>query len=149
VKLRLADKNRRKTLCLAAAIGALVVAASLVVTASIAWQFYSIRTAVRWSAWSERYKSEVLAQSNATGKLKHIEWDGWGWAGQDTTVYLVFDPTDSLSIPARNHRPGKFDGIPCEVPVVKQLEKNWYAIQFYTNEWWGRRNALDCTGSGD
>lgn len=72
---------------------------------------------------------------------------GWGWAAQDTTVYLVFDPADSLSTPAHNYRLGKFDGIPCEVPVVKQREKNWYLIQFYTDEWWGRRNALDCTGS--
>jgi hypothetical protein len=80
-----------------------------------------------------------------TGDLKHIEWDGWGWAGQDTTVYLVFDLADSLSNAARNQRSGKFDGIPCEVPVVKQLEKNWYLVQFYTDEWWGRHNALDCT----
>jgi hypothetical protein len=116
---------------------------------AIAWNFYTIRSTARWFVWSHRYKAEVLAQPNATGELKHIEWDGWGWAGQDTTVYLVFDPADSLSTASRNHHPGKFNGIPCEVPVVDRMEKNWYAVQFYTDEWWGRRNALNCTGSGD
>ena len=119
------------------------------IAVAIAWNVYTIRTATRWFVWSHRYKAEVLAQPNATGELKHIEWDGWGWAGQDTTVYLVFDPTDSLSTASRNHRPGKFNGIPCEVPVVDRMEKNWYAVQFYTDEWWGRRNALNCTGLGD
>jgi hypothetical protein len=117
--------------------------------ALIAWNFYSVRTTVRWFAWSHHYKDEVLAQANAVGELKHIEWDGWGWAGQDTTVFLVFDPTDSLRAAAQNRRPGKFNGIPCEVPAVNRMEKNWYLVQFYTDEWWGRRNALNCTGSGD
>ena len=144
------EKERNKKLRLLATLGTFFLAAFLIIDALIAWSCsYTIRTAVRWPTRSERYKSEVLAQPKVTGELKHGEWDGWGWAGQDTTVYLVFDPTNSLSTPASNHRPGKFDGIPCEVPVVKQLEKNWYLVQFYTDEWWGRRNAVDCTGSGD
>jgi hypothetical protein len=114
----------------------------------IAWNFYTIRSTARWFVWSHCYKAAVLAQPNATGELKHIEWDGWGWAGQDTKVYLVFDPTDSLSTASQNHRPGKFNGIPCEVPVVERLEKDWYTVKFYTDEWWGRRNALNCTGLG-
>ncbi|MGC2528472.1 MAG: hypothetical protein WA639_12040, partial [Candidatus Acidiferrum sp.] len=107
-------------------------------------------SAVRWLFFSHGYKSEVLAQSPKNGELKHIEWDGWGWAGQDTTVYLVFDPTDSLSAAAKGNHPGKFDGIPCEVPVVHRLESYWYTVQFYTDEFWGRHgtaNGLDCSGS--
>jgi len=98
--LRLADEKRgSKTLWLLA-IGAFLIAASLVITVAVAWNFYSIRTATKWFLWSQRYKSEVLAQSGgAAGELKHIEWDGWGWVG-DTTVYLVFDSTDSLSVAA-------------------------------------------------
>jgi uncharacterized iron-regulated membrane protein len=151
VKLRLAKENRRsKWLWLFAAIGALFVVAFLVIaTAAIAWNIFSLRTATKWFMRSQRYKSEVLAQSGGTaGELKHIEWDGWGWAGQDTTVYLVFDSTDSLSMAAANHAPGKFNGIPCEVAQVRQLESHWYTVQFYTNEFWGRRNALDCRGVG-
>jgi len=141
--------QRNKKLRLFATLGTFFLAAFLIADALIAWSCsYTIRTSVRWPVRSERYKNEVLAQPKVTGELKHIEWDGWGWAGQDTTVYLVFDPADSLSTPARSHRSGKFDGIPCEVPVVKQLEKNWYLVQFYTDEWWGRRNSQDCTGSG-
>ena len=105
--------------------------------------------AAKWLAKSQNYKSEVLAQPTAIGELKHIEWDGWGWAGQDTTVYLVFDPTDSLSVAAKRQLPGKFSGLPCEVFLVRRLENHWYTVQFYTNEFWGRRGALNCTGSKD
>jgi len=147
--MQLPDENRRKqTLRLVSAMGTLSIAAFLVITAVVAWQFYSIRSTAKWFMWSQRYKSEVLAQSGgAAGELKHIEWDGWGWVG-DTTVYLVFDSTDSLSVAAADHAPGKFNGIPCEVAEVNQLENHWYTVQFYTDEFWGRRNALDCRGLG-
>jgi len=112
--------------------------------------YLPIRTVVRWLVWSRAYKTKAMAQRvSETGDLKHIEWDGWGWAGEDTTLYLVFDPTDSLSVAAKNRSPGKFSGIPCEVFRVRRLESHWYTAQFYTNEFWGRRNALNCTGSGD
>jgi hypothetical protein len=91
----------------------------------------------RWLVWSRSYKAEVLAQpTSANEELKHIEWDGWGYAGMDTTVYLVFDPTNALSR-AEGHHPGKFSGIPCEVPLVKRLEDKWYTVQFYTETAWG------------
>jgi hypothetical protein len=112
-------------------------------------RFQKSSDAARWLARSRNYKSEVLAQPTAVGELKHIEWDGWGWAGQDTTVYLVYDPTDSLAAAAKGQKPGKFSGIPCEVFRVRRLESYWYTAQFYTNEFWARRNALNCTGSQD
>lgn len=136
---RLEKSRAEKILWFYAALGLFVIAVA------IAWNFNAVRSAARWLAWSQHYKAEVLAQPNVSEEWKHIEWDGWGWAGQDTTVYLVFDPTDSLSTAAQEHRPGKFNGLPCEVYAVDRLEKNWYAVRFYTNEWWGRRNALDCT----
>ena len=102
---------------------------------------------VRWMVWSRSYKAEVLAEPKpATEGLKHIEWDRWGWGGEDTTVYLVFDPSDSLST-ASQGRPGKFNGIPCEVPAVKRMERNWYVVEFYTDESWGRSNTLNCSGA--
>jgi hypothetical protein len=148
MKSRSADGNRRnQTLYLVAAAAALSIAASLVITAVVAWQFYSIRSATKWFMYSQRYKSEVLAQSGGTaGELQHIEWDGWGFPGAgDTTVYLVYDPTDSLSAAAKGHQPGKFVGIPCMVPLVSRLESQWYTVRFYTDEWWGRHNTLDCS----
>jgi hypothetical protein len=100
--------------------------------------YMSIRTAARWLVLSRDYKGRVLAEpTSPNGEFKHVEWDGWGWAGQDTTVYLVFDPKDSLSAAARNHQSGKFKGIPCEVNVVRHLESQLYTAQFYTNEFWG------------
>lgn len=99
-----------------------------------------IRSAIRWFLWSPEYKAEVLAQPASTnGDLKHIEWDGWGFvpAGQ-TTVYVVFDPMDTLAAAARGHQAGKFKGIPCEVLLVRRLESHWYTVLFYTEESWGQ-----------
>lgn len=97
----------------------------------------AIRSAARWLAWSRDYKAQVLAEPQpASGELKHIEWDGWGMFAQDTSVYLVYDPTDSLSAAAMSHKPGKFDHIPCKVPLVRRLESHWYSVMFYTNERW-------------
>jgi hypothetical protein len=97
------------------------------------------RTEVRWLFNSKAYKAQVLAQPPpANGDFRHIEWDGWGFAGAgDTAMYLVFAPNDSLAEPARNHASGKFNGIPCQVPDVRRLENNWYTVLFYTDTDWG------------
>jgi hypothetical protein len=118
------------------------------VSAVLVMNYSAIRDECRWLAWSYKYKPMVMAQRmSAPGELRHIEWDGWGFAGADTTVYLVFDPTHALSSAAQSHGPGKFDGLPCEVPLVRRLQRHWYAVRFYTEESWGGRNTLDC-GSG-
>jgi len=99
--------------------------------------YAEVRSDARWFLWSKRYKAELLKQQNSTnGELRHVEWDGWGWAGMDTTVYLVFDPNNSLADAAKSHSPGKFNGIPCEVPLVHRLESNWYSVRFYTSSGW-------------
>jgi len=91
----------------------------------------------RWLIWSRSYRSAVLSQPDSTnGDLKHVEWDYWGWSGQETEVYIVFDPTDSLSQAARSGQPGKYRGIPCEVFRVCRLESHWYTVQFFTDEGW-------------
>ena len=126
----------------------LLLAVFLTIAGVIAWNFSGIRTTAKWLVLSRHYKAEVLAQpASATGQFRHIAWDGWGWAGQDTAIYLVFDPTDSLSAAASSHRPGMYARLPCEVFRVRRLESDWYAVQFYTNEFWGRRNTLNCVAS--
>jgi hypothetical protein len=62
--------------------------------------------------------------------------DGWGFAGSDTVVYVVFDPTNSLAGAAKSRAPGKFKGIPCEVSRVRRLESQWYSVVFYTDTDW-------------
>ncbi len=125
-----------------------LVIASIAAAVALLAKYSDVTTATEWFASSDRYKAEVMAQPpRANGELRHIEWGGWGWAGPDTTVYLVFDPTDSLSAAAKDHISGKFKGIPCEIVGVHRLEANWYKIQFYTNEFWGRTNALNCSGA--
>lgn len=90
----------------------------------------------RWLLKRGEYTKQVLAQpSSPRRELKHIEWGGWGWAGQDTNVYLVYDPTDKLAEAGKN-KPGKFAGIPCDVPSVRALERDWYLVTFYTNTSW-------------
>jgi len=103
---------------------------------------FAMRTTTRWLIWSRKYKAEVMAETpSKPGYFRHIEWDGWGIVpAGDTTAYLVFDPSDSLSAAARSGRPGKYYGIPCEVPEVKRLEKEWYAVVFYTDEDWTHCN---------
>jgi hypothetical protein len=126
----------KRPLALGAVLGALIVALAVFI-----WNFPTVHSAARWLIWSRGYKSQVLSQpALANGELKHIEWDGCGWAGQNTTVFLVFDPMDSLSAAARNHQPGKFNGIPCEVFLVRRLESHWYTAQLYTNEHWRQCN---------
>jgi hypothetical protein len=101
----------------------------------------AIRSAERWLIWSGDYKAGVTAQPiPANGDLKHLHWDGWGWAGMDTEVYLVLDPSDSLAAAAKSHQPGKFNGLPCEVDHVFRLERNWYTVQFYTGNDWDHCN---------
>jgi hypothetical protein len=72
------------------------------VSVALVANYSAIRDTSRWLVWSHDYKVEILAQpASANGELKHVEWDGWGFPGAgDTTVHLVFDPTDTLSAAA-------------------------------------------------
>jgi hypothetical protein len=111
------------------------------ISAALVMNYSTIRSSARWLIWSGDYKSKVLEQqAPLNGELKHIEWDDWGWGGENTTMYLAFDPTDSLSMAAQSHQPGKFNGIPCQVYRLRRLESHWYTVLFYTNEIWGRCN---------
>jgi hypothetical protein len=95
----------RKTLRIAVMVTTFWVVSALLFMYNI-----PIRSFTRWLLWSRQYKSEVLAEPDSkNGDLKHIEWDGWGWGGQDFSVFLVFDPTDSLSGPAKNGLLGHWD----------------------------------------
>jgi hypothetical protein len=113
----------------------------VVVCFALSWLLFEVsgdlRTTGRWLIQSGRYKAEVLAQPNpVNGELKHAAWDGWGFAGMDTVVYLVFDPNDSLAAAAKSHSSGKYSGIPCEVHIVRRLERQWYTVLFYTDTDW-------------
>ena len=128
-----------------------VALAMLIICGLISFAFlkhqFVIRSAERWLLFSRYYKEDVLKQPvPQDGEFKHMEWDGWGFAGiGDTTVYLVFDPADSLAPAAKGHSAGKYQGLPCAVPEVDRLEKNWYAVVFYTDEEWGKPH-FGCSG---
>ena len=128
----------------------LTIIAFLVVSWALLVNENALRPALRWRLSSQRYKSELLAQPTATnGELKHLQWDAWGWGPiGPTIVYLVFDPSDSLSTAANSGLAGQFGGMPCEVSRVQRLESHWYAVTFYTEESWGEHNRLNCSGSG-
>ena len=105
-----------------------------------------VRDHVRWVLLSGAYQAKVLAQSApANQEFKHVEWDGWGFAGADTTDFLVFDPTDSLAREIGARPPFKARGLPCEVVRIRRLDIQWYAVLFYTETYWGQgdcRKAL-------
>lgn len=99
---------------------------------------FEIRETARWLVWSREYKKEVLAQPVSTnGDLKHIEWDVSGFAAvANNTVYLVFDPTDTLSEVAGKDQAVKINRVSCKVRAIHRLESHWYAILFYTDQVW-------------
>jgi hypothetical protein len=105
----------------------------------------TLRPSIRWQLWSHQYKAGLLAQPTpAKSELKHVEWDGWGFVPSgNNVVYLVFDPTDSLAYAAKTRAPGRFNGLPCEVPLVRRLERQWYSVRFYTDEEWGQCSYSD------
>ncbi len=110
---------------------AVMVATFCALSAVVFLYNFRIRTFTRWFLWSDQYKSKVLAEpTTVNGDFKHIEWDGWGWGGQDFSVFLVFDPTDSLSGPAQNNQSAKLNGTPCEVSGVRRMESRWYIVFF-------------------
>jgi hypothetical protein len=99
---------------------------------------FLIHTWGRWITQDSQSSAAVLAQpAPAAGDLKHVEWDGWGWGGNDTTVYLVFDPSDSLASAAKNHWSGRISPALCGIARLQRLKKHWYSVVFYTNEAWG------------
>jgi hypothetical protein len=117
-----------------------------VTVVGVVTNYSATRDAARWMVRSHWAKSEILAQPlPANGEFKHIEWDGWGFPGAgDTTVYLVFDPANSLAAAAKGGKSGKYLGLPCEVYRVRRLQSGWYSVQFYTDEFWGRSGSLNC-----
>jgi hypothetical protein len=113
----------------------------LFIFCSVSWLCFKtsneLRYAGRWLFRSAQYKSLVMAQPVAAGgELQHIEWDGWGFAGGGTVVYLIYDPSNSLRKETKLHTSGKFSGIPCKVPKIQRLEDHWYSAMFYTDDFW-------------
>ena len=131
VRLLFERGKRRLLICFA-------LAAWLVVSTALVEHYSLSRDHLRWFFLSGAYKAKLMAQPvPAKQELRHIEWDGWGFAGMETTVFLVFDPTDSLSGVCGASPPIKARGVPCEVFRVRRLEKQWYAVMFYTETYWG------------
>jgi hypothetical protein len=98
-----------------------------------------VRESLRWFAFSGHYKSEVLASppSRTPSLLRHAQWDIWGFAADDSIVYVVFDPGDSLLSASRlTSRPIRAAGVPCPVARVQRLEPRWYSVTFFTNTNW-------------
>lgn len=98
---------------------------------------FALHESLTWLVSSRDYKREVLAQpAPANGGLNHMMWDGSGFAGIETNVYLVFDPTNKLSAAVRSHMLEKSDGEYCHVRLVRRLERNWYTVVFFTDQDW-------------
>jgi hypothetical protein len=116
----------------------LALAGFVAITWSLDRNEETIRPFLRWLLWSRQYKAELMAQPEpSAGELKHFVWDTSGIVPTGFEItYLVFDPNDSLTRAAQSKTPGRFGGIPCQVFRVFRLEKQWYAVRFYTDEEW-------------
>jgi hypothetical protein len=124
-----AKSNRRRTVLS-------MLAVYWIGSAALVDNYSAVRDATRWLLFSKAYKAKVLEQSATDGRgLNHVYWDGWGWAGANTDVYLVFDPNGWL-VPTEDPSPSKLRGLPCIVPRVRRLENHWYAVMFYTDTDW-------------
>jgi hypothetical protein len=135
-------KKRRRSLAILS-----MLAVHWAISVLLVMNYSAVRDSARWLVWSRDYKAKVVAQpASANGELQHIDWDGWGWGGENTEVFLVFDPADSLSAEAASGQPGRFNGIPCKVDRLRRLESHWYTAQFYTGEIWGQCNSGDARG---
>jgi hypothetical protein len=132
VAFSVAKKGRQR-------IAALFVVMAYVFAAILLKSNYSlVRDHVRWLFLSGGYKARVLAQPPSK-ELKHDEWDGWGVAlAGETTAFLVFDPTDSLADAIEALPPIEAQALPCEVLRVRRLDRQWYAVLFYTDTYWGQ-----------
>jgi hypothetical protein len=119
---------------------ALSILGATVVFCGVTWLLFqnadAVKDTVRWHLYRRRYERRVLAQPEQPGQLQHVVWDGWGLADSKATVYLVYDPSNSLAEAARRHAAGKYAGIPCPVPSVRRLAKEWYSVEFYTDQTW-------------
>lgn len=101
---------------------------------------YWMRSESRWLFRASSYKQLVLAQPLSPQELKHVEWDGWGGAAVgDTTMYLVFDPNDSLLQASRDGSSGAVSGVPAPVDRVHRLEPHWYTVLLPTDFQWQDR----------
>jgi hypothetical protein len=125
-------KKGRQRLAALSVVAAYVLAALLLKA-----NYSSVRDHVRWLLLSRVYKARVLSQPSGE-ELQHAEWDFWGFAGTDTTVFLVSDPTDSLGVATEALPPVKAPRLPCEVLRVRRLSRQWYAVLFYTDTYWGQ-----------
>lgn len=89
----------------------------------------------RWLVASRQYTSLVLKQQPdpQTG-LRHAEWDGWGWAGMDTSVELVYDPTDTLGREIKDNPKGRFAELAEKTASVQRLGPGWYSLTLYSGD---------------
>ena len=126
-----ANTGRRRWVTLSA------LAVYLLVSAFLLTHLWVSRNHLRWLLLSHSYEAEVLAKPTpGNGEFKHVVWDGWGMTGQETDVYLVFDPSNSLVATLGARAPVRAAGLPCRVHQVTRLESRWYAVLFYTAETW-------------
>ena len=126
-----ANTGRRRWVTLSA------LAVYLLISAFLFPHLWVSRSHVRWLLLSHSYEAKVLAKpAPGSGEFKHVAWDGWGMAGQETDAYLVFDPSNSLAATLGARAPVRAAGLPCRVHQITRLASQWYAVQFYTDVTW-------------
>lgn len=94
-----------------------------------------LRPRARWLIESGNYQDMVLRQApDPISGLRHAEWDGSGWAGMDTSVELVYDPSDSLAKDLNAN--DRYAEVAAKAAHVQRLSRNWYSVTLFTSETW-------------
>ncbi len=117
--------------------------ASFVIAAALVQRYSNdLRVEAKWLRHRDTYKAALSGQIRTDGRLlRHMDWDDWGFAGNENSAFVVLDPTDSLAYAAATQAPGRYRGLPCPVFRVVKLEPHYYDVLFFTNSYWNQCEA--------
>jgi hypothetical protein len=125
----------RRQIWIALIVIVIVIAAYVAVSASVLIGWSDARVDGRWAILSPEFKAEAAHQGALpAGALLHFELDSWGFV-DDTDVYAVYDPTDSL-VPTIVKGDAHIPQLNCDVAWIRREERFWYAVMFYTATTW-------------
>lgn len=63
--------------------------------------FTAVRDHIRWPIVRHSYKASLLAKpAPHSSEFRHAEWDVLGYMGAESESYLVYDPKNTLALPA-------------------------------------------------
>ena len=130
-------RKQRRLLWIGCTLASFVIAVSLIQRDS-----NGLRIEAKWIRHRDTYEAALSGQMRTDSRLlRHMDWDDWGFAGNENFAFVVRDPTDSLAYAAATGASGTYRGLPCPVFRVIKLEPHYYDVLFFTNSYWNQCEA--------